>query len=436
METPEVKSDHNHDSDMVSIEVTKMRMKMSDQAKTATSRPKQILASALSTVENDVRAAAGRQDTIKRTIRRHQRGKLPKDPPTLKELKIEDEWTQTAGPSPKNFLIHDSGSDASQRIIIFGTDEALRHLALTSTWFMDGCFSMAPRLFQQLYIIRAPLGESAVTCVYALLPGKSQNIYEGFLRAVVERCEELGYSPDPSKVHVDFEKSMMNAVHAVLGSHVNIGGCFYHLTQSSFRKVQELGLVEQYRADKEFKHFCDMMDGLGFLPVDEVENSMSFLRQNCYPGAEELLDYFDATYVSGTFRKILRPTTDDQHPAMLRIRRISPLFPPKIWNVFETTLHDGDRTNNYCEGWNNSFRSMVGHNHPSIWRLIRHLQEDAVLVITLLLQEARGQLPPKRQSRAAVALQKKLKNLCQAFQDGSKTLEDFLDGIGHCVRLL
>ena len=84
----------------------------------------------------------------------------------------------------------------------------------------------------------------------------------------------------------------------------------------------------------------------------------------------------------------------------------------------------------------NSFHSMVGHNHPSIWRLIRHLQEDAVLVITLLLQEARGQLPPKRQSRAAVALQKKLKNLCQAFQDGSKTLEDFLDGIGHCVRLL
>ena len=75
---------------------------------------------------------------------------------------------------------------------------------------------------------------------------------------------------------------------------------------------------------------------------------------------------------------------------------------------------------------------MVGHNHPSIWQLIRHLQEDAVPVITLLLQEARGQLPPKRQSRAAVALQKKLKVFC----NGSKTLEDFLDGIGHCVRLL
>ena len=76
--------------------------------------------------------------------------------------------------------------------------------------------------------------------------------------------------------------------------------------------------MEQYRADKEFRHFVGMMDGLGFLPVDEVENGMSFLRENCYPGAEELLDYFDATYVScifrKIFRKILRLTTDDQHP--------------------------------------------------------------------------------------------------------------------------
>ena len=50
------------------------------------------------------------------------------------------------------------------------------------------------------YFVLVCFGLSAVTCVYALLPGKSQNIYEGFLRAVVERCEELGYSPDPCSI--------------------------------------------------------------------------------------------------------------------------------------------------------------------------------------------------------------------------------------------
>ena len=123
MEISEVKSTHNHDSDKDSVEVAKMRMKISDQAKAATSRPKQILISVLTTVDNEAHAAVGRQDTIKRTIRHHQRGKLPKDPSKLKELNIEDEWAQTSGPSPKNFLIHDSGSGTSERTIIFGTDD-------------------------------------------------------------------------------------------------------------------------------------------------------------------------------------------------------------------------------------------------------------------------------------------------------------------------
>lgn len=36
---------------------------------------------------------------------------------------------------------------------------------------MDGNFAMAPNVFNQLYVIRAPLGTSAVSCVYALLAG-------------------------------------------------------------------------------------------------------------------------------------------------------------------------------------------------------------------------------------------------------------------------
>ena len=43
---------------------------------------------------------------------------------------------------------------------------------------MDGNFSLAPKVFQQLYIIRAKLGNSAVTCAYALLIGRSQGQYE------------------------------------------------------------------------------------------------------------------------------------------------------------------------------------------------------------------------------------------------------------------
>ena len=124
---------------------------------------------------------------------------------------------------------------------------------------MDGTFSTAPRIFHQLYIIRAPVGESAVTCIYAFLSCKTQEIYEELLHAVVDACERVaGFSPDPSSVIVDFEQAVMKAIPRVLGEHVSARGCFYHLMQSTWRKVQELGLSLDYKKNKDIKLFCVM----------------------------------------------------------------------------------------------------------------------------------------------------------------------------------
>ena len=40
---------------------------------------------------------------------------------------------------------------------------------------MDGTFDIAPKLFKQLYVIHAKLGQSAVSCAYALLNVKNQD---------------------------------------------------------------------------------------------------------------------------------------------------------------------------------------------------------------------------------------------------------------------
>jgi len=39
--------------------------------------------------------------------------------------------------------------------------------------YMDGTFDSAPLQFQELYVIRAPPGDSAASCVYAFLPNKT-----------------------------------------------------------------------------------------------------------------------------------------------------------------------------------------------------------------------------------------------------------------------
>ncbi len=51
-------------------------------------------------------------------------------------------------------MIADDGV-GDQRIIIFGRQHFLDVLAQSNTWFIDGTFSIAPRLFSQVYALLA-----------------------------------------------------------------------------------------------------------------------------------------------------------------------------------------------------------------------------------------------------------------------------------------
>ena len=152
-----------------------------------------------------------------------------------------------------------------------------------------------------------------------------------------------------------------------------------------------------------------MVDGLAFLPEHLVCDGMEYLRENAPEAATEFIDYSNSTYVSGTYRRV-------QRPANFRLHRIPPLFPVEIWNVYDSTINNEARTNNFCEGWNNSIRKTVGHDHPSIWRLIEYFREDAAFVHTQILQ-------------------RKLHCMCIRIAQNEMCISEFLQGVGHCIRL-
>ena len=79
-----------------------------------------------------------------------------------------------------------------------------------------------------------------------------------------------------------------------------------------------------------------------------------------------------------------------------------PLFPLPSWNVYTITLNGGFRTNNACEGWNNSVRLLVGQHHPPIYKCIEALQRDNAIVRTHMAQSTNGtrhRTPVKRNYR-------------------------------------
>ena len=240
-----------------------------------------------------------------------------------------------------------------------------------------------------------------------------------------QRVHQTGLSTTVGRSYHGFRVGAMKAVRHVFGSQVQTRGCFFHLWQSSFRKVQELGLVKLYKSDDSFRQLCGMIDGLAFLPICKINDGVKFLQSIMPNVAKDLFNYFVSTYTNSEYTTIGGV-----------VRMHEPTFKPETWNVYDVTKVGGDRTNNYSEGWNNGFRHLVGHNHPSIWRLIDALQADQAQSSAKLLQFSAGNLPSKKQFKASKKLQTLLQKLISECDQGQRSVEQFLRAVSHTIRFV
>ena len=114
-----------------------------------------------------------------------------------------------------------------------------------------------------------------------------------------------------------------------------------------------------------------------------------------------------------------------------------PLFPPQVWNMYVTTLNGGSRTNNICEGWNNSFRVLVGQVHPPLFLCIEALQRDVVQVRTSIFQSRNGIPLHTPVKRSCIRYQQNLQRLCQLYQQGqfANNIQGFMERVSDNIRL-
>ncbi|KAG1662801.1 hypothetical protein GQR58_020745 [Nymphon striatum] len=262
--------DHPHNND--GIEVTKVRDVMKRRARDTRDKPSQIVTETTADCEEEVRARLPTYVNVRSVTNAllHQLGDIPDDMRT----------TTTNQP----FLLYDNGANRSDRILAFATEQGIRELARAGCWFMDGNFSMAPNIFSQINVIRIQLGTTSITPVFALLPNKRRETYEELFRAIMDKIEELGLPLDVDQAMTDFEDAVLRAVQGVFGRNIRSRGCFYHLTQSTWRKIQDLGLANHYKDDDEFRIFVGMMDGLAFLPLACNVMVLSLDTHGCMKG--------------------------------------------------------------------------------------------------------------------------------------------------------
>jgi len=88
-------------------------------------------------------------------------------------------------------------------------------------------------------------------------------------------------SADLTTVICDFESAVTNAVKTSLGTHVVVKGCFFHLCQSTWHKVQDLGLVQSYKScENVLRQFVNMIDVFAYLLESDVPAEPSSLHQH------------------------------------------------------------------------------------------------------------------------------------------------------------
>jgi hypothetical protein len=179
---------HNHPSNSIKFSKLEKRRLMSEKVLYSDELPRKIMAEyvKLLTSEEEI-AQSSSNDADRQFINRKKKKIKPKYlqlpmPEKLSDIDLPRELTLDA--NEKNlFLLYDSGKEDPDRFFIFCTEKKLK-LIENAHLFADGTFDIAPNLFLQVYSIHVLIENKTIVSVFALLPRKTQKIYESMLNVI------------------------------------------------------------------------------------------------------------------------------------------------------------------------------------------------------------------------------------------------------------
>ena len=142
---------------------------------------------------------------------------------------------------------------------------------------------------------------------------------------------------------------------------VQIHGCFFHLAHNVHKKLKEFGLQNMYKNNPDFALKAKMILALSFVPIPHINAYLNRLAEEIPTELEPLLDWFEDTY-------IVRPSRRGNE-------RLTPLFSVEMWNLYDRTIREEDRTNNHAEAAHRKIYAELGVHHPVIWKFISCLRK-------------------------------------------------------------
>ena len=350
---------HMHPPNPAELTVRRVENIVKTSAVTTRDPPRRIVEDAIACVNEEVAASVGSSTNLRQIIRRKRKAtnNSPPVPATIGELLIPNQLRQTT--DQRTFLLYDSGFGDVNRMLIFSTDQFLQSLHDSEHWMCDGTFKVARNLFYQVYTVHALIRNNVLPCVFVLLPNKQHVTYSRMWTEI--KSLKLGLAP--RSVQIDYELASKAALIEAFPQ-TRIYGCYFHLGQSLWRKIQENGLQRLYVQYENVRMALKMLLALAFLPVNEVSDAFDELVADYPPEVLPLVNYFEENYVGRRDR---------------RGDRRQPLFPVDMWSVKARQDAGLPQTNNQLESWHNAFQGSTEISKPSIFRFIEALRQEEAL---------------------------------------------------------
>ena len=315
---------------------------------------------------------------IRSSLARTKAQQCPPVPNDITQVNIVGPYAQTH--LGERFLLYINNNIG---VAIFSTDTELTALAGCITIFVDGTFRTAPLPYKQVFTVHGEVNDRVINLASALLTGKTQQHYDTVFQVLVTEMRRVRPN-NPIMIRMivsDFETAVITSVQNAFPG-ARVGGCYFHFVQNLWRHVQANGLSAAYNNNNQLHTFLNHCFALGFVPPANVINSFSTLvRDNTtqqlirqFPNLQVFINYVWNTYMVGN-------------------------FPIIIWNVFDRNM--SERSNNCVESYHSRWNESVGVRHPSLWILIRKLQDQQALSRNTLTRANNGYPPVPRRRKWA-----------------------------------
>ncbi|KAL8571163.1 hypothetical protein ACOMHN_010624 [Nucella lapillus] len=353
--------------------------------------------------ENDIEGHIQTKDlqSVRKSMYHERRKILPKLPKSRQETHVcVGAYDLKSSHNEDMIKVNDSDTG----IVIFSTRSNLELFCSRGAQiFGDGTFKTCPRFFYQLYILHVYKHGQYVPCTFALLPSKTEEVYSQMFVHIQTLCDNEGLGElRVNSIHLDFEKATHGAVKAIWPA-ISTRGCHFHLSQAWYRKLNNLGLSNDYKDNEsEISGWLKRFFGLSFLQPEAVGESFAFeLLDDCPgdPRCQTFADYILNNYVSE-----------------------EAAFQPEIWAEPDV---NSIRTTNACESFHRHFGDQFYHTHPNVFEFMQKLKEvQTYSYVKMNTITAGGALAPVRRERREKLQQ--LATIKTRFTDSEISRKEFL----------